>query len=151
MSRFRTQQDYFQGARATNASFVGDWFWIEDADSIGFIASLTGTGSPTAAYSMDLSNDPDANKKNDPLHGTANDNQLIQAPTDWPLTAAQKTAANPAGTTANINVLTLFAGEGNGTVNPGCPRAKWARIRYNFASGGSASLLQRVSLSLRGI
>lgn len=136
MSRYKLNPDYSKGAIATNASFVGDWFWIEDVDSIGVIATIpTGAGSPTAVYGMDVSDDPDAKLKN------GNDAQLIQPPTPITFTAAQ-IAVNPAGADVAVNFLFQF--------DPS-PRAKWARFKYTRSAGGSASLLQRISIEVRGI
>jgi len=134
MSRFRTNENYSKGAIASNASFVGAWFWIEDANSIGLIATIpAGSGSPTASYTMEVSDDPDANKKTDA--------QLLQPPTAVTFTAAQ-IAAFPAGADVAQNFLYQF--------DP-CPRAKWARFSYIRTGGGSATLNQRLAVSLRGI
>lgn len=135
MSRFRNQAAYSTaGGIATNASFVGAWFLIDDIDSIGVIVTIpTGAGSPTATFGLDVSNDPYADKKTDA--------QLVQPPTPITMTAAM-IAVNPPGTDTAVNFLFDF--------DP-CPRAKWARFKYTRTAGGSASLLQNISLELRGI
>lgn len=134
MSRFRTQADYSRGLIATNATFTGAWFLVEDINSIGIIVTIpTGAGSPTAVFGMDASNDPDALKKTDA--------QLIQTPTPITMTAAM-IAVNPPGTDTAVNFLFSF--------DP-MPRAKYLRFNYVRSAGGSASLLMRISLAIRGI
>jgi hypothetical protein len=133
MSRTRTIANYSGGAIASNVSWVGPWIEVDDADSLGFIAVLTGTGAPVASWGCDVSNDPNASKKAD--------NALIQAPTGLTLVAAQL-AQNPVGDSANINFLFQF--------DPS-PRAKWARFKYTRTSGGSGNPLLMVSMAQRGI
>lgn len=153
MSRFRTNYDYTMAGKTgapTNATWVGNWIWIEDVDSLAFIVVVPGASNPSATFSLQVSNDADAGKKNDPLHGTALDAQLFQAPTTVALTAAQGTASNPAGAGVAINSRIQFERAGTSGVLPEMPRAKWARLVYTITSGGAATGLV-ITMSERGI
>lgn len=132
MSGFYNNALYGGAAQPTNVSFVGPWFRIDDASSIGVQVIMTGTGSPTATWGMDVTDDEDA-----PRTADAN---LVPGVTPLTLTS-DMTAQNPAGTTANINFLFQF--------DPS-PRAKWARWKYTRASGGDAGLLLKIGINTWG-
>lgn len=145
MGNFSSDPNYQRGQQPTNASWVGSWFLLADVKEIGFIVNIPGTSNPTATISLDLSNDVDPNGKAD--------SALVQPPVDWPLTAAQKTAANPAGAGVAIATHILFTGAGDavatGLAAP-MPRAKWARLKYNRSAGGSAAAFFTISVALQG-
>jgi hypothetical protein len=144
MSRYRSNPDYFGGSKPTNASFVGAWILIQDVDTIGFNVVVPGASNPAGTFTLDVTNDPDANKKTDAQITTDG-----QAPIDYPLTAGQKTAANPAGAGVAIATTIQFTMAGSAQIAP-CPACKWCRLKYNFTSGGAASGMT-ASMSMRGI
>lgn len=127
--------NYFGAAGvATNASFVGPWFRIDDVSAIGVQVLLTGTSSPVATWGMDVTMDEAA--------GTPNRADAEMIPGITPLTlTTEMTDEDPAGDAADINFLFQF--------DP-APRAKWARWKYTRSSGGSASLLLKVAVNTWG-
>lgn len=144
MSWFRTQPDYTKvGGIPSNTTWVGPWINCSRRHSLGWIVKVPGTTNPAAAFTVDVSNDPNADTKTDA--------QLIQTPTDFPLTAAQKTAANPAGAGVAISAIIQFERAGNGTVIPPMPRANWARLVYTVTSGGTTGKGVSISLSEQGV
>jgi hypothetical protein len=117
---------------ATNASFTGPWFRIDDASSIGIQVVLTATSSPVATWGLDVTDDEQAPQKAD-----ADIQPGITAIT----LTSDMTAQNPNGTTTDRNFLFQF--------DPS-PRAKWARWKYTRSSGGSASLLMKIGVNTWG-
>lgn len=124
MAMAANQQNYTQdGGVPTNASWTGAWVDISQMDAIGFIAKLTGTSNPVAAWAADVTNYEVPDK--DP------------SPTPITLTT-EMSDQDPIGDGANINFLFMF--------DP-IPRAKYMRFKYVRASGGSASNLLSVSMN----
>lgn len=142
MSRFRAIPDYTGAGQPTDTDWTGAWIRIEDCDSLGFIVVVPGASNPTAAWTLEVTNDPDALKKTDA--------QLIQAPTSIPLLATQATAANPAGGGVAINALIQYERAGGVAVQY-MPRAMFARLKYDVSAGGTTGTGLKVSASLRGI
>lgn len=131
---WKRRLDYSGGAIRTDQSFVGPWVLIEDCNSIGFDASLTGTSSPTGTWGADVTDERYANVFN------GNDGGIAKPITPLTLTTAM-IAQNPAGTPANINFLFQF--------DPP-PRAKWMRFKYTAVSGGANSPLMTIEAQQRG-
>lgn len=124
MAMAANQQNYTpEGGVPTNADWTGAWVDISQMDAIAFIAKLTGTGNPVAAWEADVTDYEVADKD----------------PSPTPITmTSDMTAQNPAGNGAAINFLFQF--------DP-IPRAKWMRFKYNRASAGSASNLLNISMN----
>lgn len=135
MAGFTNMKQYAQTSGtegvATNATFAGPWVSIIDRQSLGWQVVLTGTGSPTAAFKIEVTDDDDA-----PAKADAN-----LSPGFSDVTPAALTSVNPAGGGGNVNIQV--------TMDPG-PRARFARFRYVFTSGGSANQLLKVGHSSWG-
>lgn len=139
---FRAQIDYTgSGGVPSNTTYTGPWIRIEDVESLAFIVTVPGASSPTAVWTLEVSNDPDANQ--------VTDANLKQAVTSIPLLAAQATAANPAGAGAAIQAIIQYERAG-GTAVQYMPRAKFARLKYTVSGGGTTGTGVKISFSVRG-
>ena len=132
MSRYQGRIDYIVNGNMT-ANILGPWIRVRDMNSLSFKGKWAAAAA-TGSFDIQVTDD------DDPI------NRPSASPGPQPITrTAEMTAANPAGGTSGAFVFALGEGEGTGQM----PRGKWARLVYNFTSGGSTNALN-VSFEARG-
>lgn len=116
-----------------NATVTGPWIAIGGYTFLSFLVKVAaGNGNPNATWFADVSNDEDTARP-------------VQGPVRLANTA-EMTAAAAAGAGVAVSAILPFF-----NLYGGCPRAKWIRLGYQFASGGNATLnTVQVSVNANG-
>lgn len=120
-----SQPDYTKaGGAPSNASFTGEWIPLYGMGAIGFQAVMPNTGAPNGTFSAEITDDEDP--VNNPILGA----------TPLPALTGGAVAGGPVNAYFNFDPR---------------PSARWMRLKYTFASGGSASKVLQIGAAWRRV